>query len=285
MTAPRSTFANARAPKGKRLLSGRVTCGICWARAYLSGRPIQWVCTARVRGIATSQHCKPAPGMLVSKLDEIVEAYFLKQFGPSPLMQQVFDPGSGHGPRIAQLEADRKRLREDRAAGLYDSADDAAWFREVYASMGQELDELRKVPVRQAALRWVRTGETVADEWHKAEGTERRGMLARYGVKAVVFPRGYRPRVWVHCLDETAEASALDQISAEREREQEADYEHQAWQRAQQESKLAFASIILDRDTLDHAAMLGGPSSGKHLAYIDAQLRDLGIDPDCNPFA
>jgi site-specific DNA recombinase len=194
-TAPRSTFANARAPKGKRLLSGRVTCGICGARAYLSGRPIQWVCTARVRGIATSQHCKPAPGMIVSKLDEIVEEYFLTQFGPTPLVKQVFDPGSGHGPRIAQLEADRKRLREDRAAGLYDSADDAAWFREVYARIGQELDELLKIPVREAALRWVRTGETVADEWHKATSTERREMLTRYGVKAVIYPRGHRPRV------------------------------------------------------------------------------------------
>jgi hypothetical protein len=89
----------------------------------------------------------------------------------------------------------------------------------------------------------------------------------------------------VHCLNEADEAAALDQIAEAEAREQEAEYAYQEWQRAKQASKLAFASIILDQAALDHAATLGEPTSAKRLAYIDAQLRDLGIDPDCNPFA
>ena len=61
-------------------------------------------------------------------------------------MEKVYDPGTGHAARIAEVEANRKRLREDRAAGLYDDADDAEWYRTQYARLGQEISELRALP-------------------------------------------------------------------------------------------------------------------------------------------
>ena len=43
-------------------------------------------------------------------------------------MRKVYDPGTGHAAQTMELEATRTRLREDRQAGLYDSAEDAEWY-------------------------------------------------------------------------------------------------------------------------------------------------------------
>lgn len=208
-TAPKRT--GSRAPRGARLLSGRAFCGTCGEKLYIASWPLCYICTARVRGIRRSADCKPAPAMTISNLEAAVTAYFLDRFGSTPVMRRVFDPGSGHAARIASLEADRRRLREDRAAGLFDSDDDAAWFREQYARMGRELDAVRAEPERPAGMRWVMTGRTVADQWREAPDiAARRDLLATYGVKAVLYPRGARTRLWIHALDPQTEADALD---------------------------------------------------------------------------
>lgn len=67
--------AGSRAPKGKRLLSGRIECGDCGTTHYLSGRPAQWRCTGRVRGLQVSAEGQPSPGMLVTKIDALVIAH------------------------------------------------------------------------------------------------------------------------------------------------------------------------------------------------------------------
>ena len=51
-------------------------------------------------------------------------------------MRKVYDPGTGHAAQIAELEATRTRLREDRQAGVYDSAEDAEWYRTEYRGSG-----------------------------------------------------------------------------------------------------------------------------------------------------
>ncbi|HTU73840.1 MAG TPA: hypothetical protein VMG38_10010 [Trebonia sp.] len=40
-------------------------------------------------------------------------------------MRRIYDPGTGHAAEIAELEVARRRLRDDRNVGLYDSAEDA----------------------------------------------------------------------------------------------------------------------------------------------------------------
>ena len=49
-------------------------------------------------------------------------------------MRKVYDPGSGHAAEIAELESTRRRLREDRQAGLYDEPEDAEWYRAEYTA-------------------------------------------------------------------------------------------------------------------------------------------------------
>lgn len=219
-----------RAPRGVRLLAGRAFCGTCGQRLYMTSSPVRaggelvlrYLCNGRVRGLPGSAECKPAPGMNARHLEEIVTQRFLGDWGNTPLLRREFDPGTGHAARITELERDRARLESDRAAGLYDRPADEVRFRENYARMGSEIDRLSALPERPASMRWVPTGQKVADQWRDAaDDAERREILATYGIKVVLYPNdGTRSdRVWVHDLDPDVEADARAAI-AEYEREQ-----------------------------------------------------------------
>ena len=198
-TAPKR--AGSRAPKGARLLSGVVFCGNCGARLYITGRRAElgfaYGCTARVRGIRTSADCKPAPNMGIAALDEYVGDWFLTKYGAGDLMRKVYDPGTGHAAQIAELEETRKRLREDRQAGLYDSPEDAEWYRTEYRRLGEEVAALKAMPERKPGMRMVPAGRTIAEEWANADDARRREMLAEYEVRAVLYPMDHERRVTV----------------------------------------------------------------------------------------
>ncbi|PYC77476.1 recombinase family protein [Streptomyces tateyamensis] len=206
-----------RAQKGARLLSGRAFCGNCDQRLYVLGRAggltSQYGCNGRVRGVPASADCRPAPTMLIPECDQKVAAWFLAEYGHIQQYRKEYDPGTGHAARIADLEADRRRLRGDRAAGLYDSADDEAWFRREYARMGAEIDRLRVLPDRPAGMRWVRLDQTVGEQWlAAADDAARREMLAQYEVRVTLKPVGSPLRVHVTGVD--MEALALEQAAA-----------------------------------------------------------------------
>ncbi|MFG2370405.1 recombinase family protein [Streptomyces sp. NPDC048504] len=194
-----------RAQKGTRLLSGLSFCGKCGVRLYVyyrAGRKIGYACTARLDGVRTSQDCKPAPSIQAVKLDKEVEDWFLAKYGHGQLMQREFDPGTGYASRIAELEADRKRLRADRSAGLYDSDDDAEWYRHEYARMGREIGELKKMPERPPGMRMIPTGKTVADEWNAAhDDAARRELLNGFDVRVTVFSTRAEERVQITGAD------------------------------------------------------------------------------------
>ncbi|MGW6774059.1 recombinase family protein [Streptomyces sp. NPDC055037] len=191
-TAPRRRRTNIRAPRTDyRLIAGVSQCGNCDERLYIAGKKgaPTYGCTARKRGIVTSQHCRPAPSIAVSTLDRHAEEWFLARHGDAQVLEKKFDPGTGYAARICEIEVDRKRLRDDRAAGLYESDDDAEWFRTQYKRMGKEINELKKLPERPAGMRIVPTGKTVADEWHSAaDDSARRELLAKFEVKVTLYP-------------------------------------------------------------------------------------------------
>lgn len=189
-TAPKQTGA-PRAPKSTRLLSGGSWCGNCGHRLYVAGRSreLAYGCTARVRGIRAAADCKPAPSMTISVLNDIVEDWYLARYGAAKEMREIYDPGTGYASQIAALEADRKRLRVDRAAGLYDEPDDAEWYQTEYKRMGEEIKELKDRPERAPGLRKVETGRTIADAWAAApDDAARREMLNAHAVRVVLFP-------------------------------------------------------------------------------------------------
>lgn len=236
----RPAYRIQRAPKsGGRLLTNRAFCGNCHRRLYQQGRPstgYYWICNGRQQGLPESVDCKPAPTILMSKLDAMVTEHFLKEIGPSPQYRQAFDPGTGHAARRAELETDVTRLREDRAAGLYDRPEDAEWFRGEFQRLRQELDALNAQPERGAGMVWVPTGKTMAEVWHEASTVAaRRELLESYHIKAVVYPRGAAQRVWIHNLDPGTEAESR-QASWDAA-QQEDDEQYQQWLAAQQDSQ------------------------------------------------
>jgi site-specific DNA recombinase len=202
----------SRAQKGVSLLSGVAFCGNCGARLYVTGRragSFAYGCTARVRGIQASAHCKPAPTIGITALDALVGEWFLARYGAGDVMRKVYDPGTGHAAQIAELEANRKRLRDDRNAGLYDSPDDAEWYRTQYKRIGDEIKALRALPERKPGMRTVSTGRTIAQEWESADGARRREMLAEFEVRVVLHPVGHAPRVAVTGTEITPDGSEL----------------------------------------------------------------------------
>jgi site-specific DNA recombinase len=181
-----------RAPKGTRLLSGVAVCGNCGRNLHVGsrGNGLQYLCRGRFAGHPESVNCKPAPAMLLHVLDEQVTMWFLARYGVGQIMRQEFDPGTGYAARIAELQADRERLRADRAAGLYDEPDDEQWFRSEYARMGREIQELKTLPDRPAGMHWMPTGQTVAQAWHEApDDAARRELLAEFDVRVTLWSR------------------------------------------------------------------------------------------------
>jgi site-specific DNA recombinase len=105
-------------------------------------------CTARIRGIRASAQCRPAPAIALTAADALVSGWFLARYGSGEVMRKIYDPGTGHAAQIGELEATRMRLREDRQAGLHDSAEDADWYRTEYRRLGEEITALKVLPER-----------------------------------------------------------------------------------------------------------------------------------------
>ncbi|MGW2838170.1 recombinase family protein [Streptomyces sp. NPDC001493] len=221
-------WTGVRAPKGIHLLSGLTFCGTCGQRLWVASRHNQnnaYGCTARVRGIPASAHCKPAPTMSIPVLNKLVTDWFLAEYGWHDIRRKEFDPGTGYAARIAEIEADRTRLRGDRQAGLYESEADTEWFRTEYARMTREIAELEQLPERPAGMRWVPIGRTVEQDWTSApDDVGRREILMEFDVRIELHPRDAKHRFRASGLDpeqqaanrraakEHAEESALSEL-------------------------------------------------------------------------
>lgn len=151
--------------------------------------------TARIRGIRASAQCRPAPAIALTAADALVSGWFLARYGGGEVMRKIYDPGTGHAAQIAELQATRTRLREDRQAGVYDSAEDAGWYRTEYRRLGEDITALKALPERKPGMRLMPTGRTIAQEWDTADNARQREMLAEFEVRVVLHPMGHNPRV------------------------------------------------------------------------------------------
>ena len=204
-----------RAPKSDAMCIGCAFCGQCRERLFIqhcakpNGSVLRtYCCKGRAKGVPVSATCKPAPAISITKLDAMVERRFLETVGNLPRYELFYDGGSDVSARLAEVKAERQRLRDDRNAGLYNSAEDAAWFQDQYKKLTRELDELKSKPQRPAGTYWRPTGKTVADEWKAATtNEERRELLANYE---------FRIQVWPNSADR-AERVVIDNLDASTE--------------------------------------------------------------------
>ncbi|MET8192070.1 recombinase family protein [Streptomyces sp. NPDC005246] len=181
-----------RAQSGTHLLSSVALCGVCGFRLYRSGLPVAMTCKSRAKGLSD---CQPSPTIQVSILEESVTGWFLETFGEHTFMETVYDPGNGAEEALDEVLTARNRLRDDRAAGLYEDEDDAAWYRTRYSELTAEIKRLRTVPIRPAGMVTRPTGKTVASEWNAApDDGARRQLLSEFGITVKVRPEGHSPR-------------------------------------------------------------------------------------------
>src|SRR5260370_11841630 len=99
--------------------------------------------------------------MSITAMDALTGEWFLSRYGAGEVMRKVYDPGTGHAAQIAELEATRTRLREDRQAGLYDSAEDAEWYRTEYRRLREEITALKELPERKPGMRMMPPRPTI----------------------------------------------------------------------------------------------------------------------------
>jgi site-specific DNA recombinase len=187
-----------------RLLTGAAFCGNCEARLEAKGRGhsrYAYQCTALMRGIRASADCQPAPSTAIPAADALVSEWFLARYGAGEVMRKIYDPATGHAAQIAELEATRTRLREDRQSGLYDDGEDADWYRAEYRRLGEDITALKALPERKPGMRLVPTGRTIAMEWDAAGNARRQEMLAEFEVRVVLHPTGHDPRVAITGMD------------------------------------------------------------------------------------
>lgn len=174
-----------RAAKSSAMLIELTDCGLCTVPIRIHSHKKDertYRCLGRQNGLPQSNGCQPAPSMPIDEADKYVAEWFLNRFGVTELSEQFYDPGTDVGARIVNLKGDRERLREDRAAGLYNSAEDTEWYRQTLIAMGEQLAELEKIPLREPGMYWRPTGRTVADEWNAAvSAVARREILRDYG--------------------------------------------------------------------------------------------------------
>lgn len=177
-----------RANQGKALNSGHTFCGVCKYKVRASAQA-GYQCTARHRGLAP--YCKPSPSMKISMLDEEITKRFLAEYGHGQVMEKIYDPGTNYAAQIAELQASRARLRQDRQGGMYQDEDDYQWYVTEYSRMGEEIKDLKKLPERPAGVRVIPTGETVAEQWERADNIpDRQEILSEFGVRVELYPRG-----------------------------------------------------------------------------------------------
>lgn len=188
---PKKTYKK-RAQSGTHLLSGAAVCGSCGYRLYRTGDPVSMTCKSRWKGLTD---CQPSPTIHVSILEDRVTNWFLETYGDHMFMETVYDPGNGAEEELNEVLTARTRLRDDRAAGLYDDEDDAEWYRTRYSDLSAEIKRLRAVPIRPAGMVTRPTGETVESKWRSAaDDGERRELLHQFEVTVKVWPEGHTPR-------------------------------------------------------------------------------------------
>ncbi|MCX5412248.1 recombinase family protein [Streptomyces sp. NBC_00059] len=203
-----------RSSQGKQLYAGRVTCGTCGNKNRASTHG-GYQCMARHTGRA--EYCKPSPSMKLDMLDAEVTDWFLSEYGHGQVMERIYDSGTNYAGQIAEHEASRARLRQDRLAGLFEDEADREWYAEKYRSLTNDIKELKALPERPAGVRIIPTGKTVAQRWEEATHIlDRQEILAEFDVQVILYRRkkGVSQRLSMSALN-PYEALLTDQEAAE----------------------------------------------------------------------
>ncbi|WFE61163.1 recombinase family protein [Micromonospora sp. WMMD712] len=181
----------AKRPKTRKapdaLLSGEANCPECGSvlHYHYLVKPERkqeykyYRCAGRTR---KGNGCTAA-ALRAEELEQAVTDFVLSAFGDLEIMKKAYVPGDDVATRLAEVEERLSELREDRKAGLFRGEQGTAEFREMYASLEQQREELEAMPSRPEGWKYIPTGRTYRQQWDGTDTVGRRKTLNEVGVK------------------------------------------------------------------------------------------------------
>ncbi|WP_405095426.1 recombinase family protein [Micromonospora sp. NBC_01412] len=175
----------AKKPKTRKapdaLLSGEVNCPECGSilHYHYAVKPERkqeykyYRCSGRTR---KGNGCK-AGAVRAEQLEKAVETIFVATIGDLDVMKKTYVPGDDTATSLAEVEERLSELREDRKAGLYRGEQGTAEFREMYASLERQREELEAMPSRPEGWKYIPTGRTYRQLWDSADVAGKRELI------------------------------------------------------------------------------------------------------------
>ncbi|MGV9762507.1 recombinase family protein [Micromonospora sp. NBRC 110037] len=169
------------------LLSSAVFCPLCGEvlHFHLAVKPERqqeyryYRCSGRTR---KGNDC-PAGAARAEKLEQLAGDVLLSVVGHLDVLRKVFVPGDSTAAELADVEERMRELRGDRTAGLYRGERGAAEFREMYAALEDQREQLATRPSRPERWEYVPTGRTYRQVWESSDTNGRRSLLRESGVR------------------------------------------------------------------------------------------------------
>ncbi|MEH0973975.1 recombinase family protein [Micromonospora sp. CPCC 205546] len=179
----------ARRPKHRSapdaLLSGEASCPQCGEPMHFHwmvkpGREYRYY---RCSGRTKLKNGCAAGAPRAEQVEQAVADGIYATIGHLDVMRRIWLPGDDTATQLAAVEERLSELREDRAAGLFRGEKGTAEFRQMYASLEQQREELAAQPSRAEGWKYVPTGKTYRQLWDESGTNDRRKLLRESGMK------------------------------------------------------------------------------------------------------
>ncbi|WP_217616258.1 recombinase family protein [Cellulomonas sp. GbtcB1] len=166
-------------------LGAALKCGVCGDRLYFQAAKNPSHATYKCRRVRHADG-EPSASVIRVNADARVEADFLGSFGSLDVLAEVSTSTSD--ARVRSMAEARLRLSIARAA-LDEAVDDVAEAEAFagYRAAKRELMAAEALP-DETTTRYVPTGETYSEVWHRSSAADRASTLLAAGVTYVVRP-------------------------------------------------------------------------------------------------
>jgi DNA invertase Pin-like site-specific DNA recombinase len=163
-------------------LLGVAKCAVCGKNMRQRSQTTPYEVTHRYYVCGNSPRSCPGVSVIADNAEELVEQAFLHVHASRRIKERVWRDGSDHSAELEQTTRTIESLREDRALGLFTTAEDEAMFRQQMTALVAKRDALAVLPVVKSGWVEVETERTYGEVWPTATAEERRTLLTDAGV-------------------------------------------------------------------------------------------------------
>lgn len=123
-----------------------------------------------------------APSIEQAWLDDAVEDSLLDKIGDKPVLRRQYVPAVDHTEDLKRARRALNEVREEKDSGLYDYPGGSEEYKQRIIALASRVNELAKLPQREAKWDYIPTGETYAEAWGRMDTVERRQLLLNSGI-------------------------------------------------------------------------------------------------------